>query len=120
MVGDRAVRDAVRQETELCGGWAVRGSPRHELNRGGSMQSVRTGVVCGTVGNTSFSYSSMLSGYAFEVAVMYWMGRRATRNNEHVRYTVSFLIGAVSLPIAIFWCGPIAAYGMGCTGETGG
>ena len=38
-------------------------------------------------------YSSMLSGYASEVAVMYWMGRRATGNNEHVRYTVPFLIG---------------------------
>ena len=52
MAGDRAVRGAVRQETEPCGGWAVRGSPRHEPNHGGSVQSVRTAAVCGTVVNT--------------------------------------------------------------------
>ena len=28
---------------------------------------------------------------------MHWIGRRDTGNNEHVRYTVLFLIGAVSL-----------------------
>ena len=53
MAGDRAVRGAVRQETELCGGWVVRGSPRHEPNRGGSVRSVRTAAVCGTVVNTT-------------------------------------------------------------------
>ena len=53
VVGDRAVRGAVCQETEPCGGWAVRGSPRHEPNRGGSVRSVRTAAVCGTVVNTS-------------------------------------------------------------------
>ena len=42
-------------------------------------------------------YSSLLSGYASEVTVMHWIGRRATGINEHVRYTVPFLIGAVSL-----------------------
>ena len=40
-------------------------------------------------------YSSMLAGYASEVAVVQWIGRRATGNNEHVRYTVPFLIGVV-------------------------
>ena len=63
-------------------------------------------------------YSSMLLGYASEVTVMYWMGRRATGNNEHVRYTVPFLIGCVF--ILFFWCGPIAVFGKGCSGETGG
>ena len=53
VAGDRTVRGAVRQETEPCGGWAVRGSPRHEPNRGGSVRSVRTAVVCGTVVNNS-------------------------------------------------------------------
>ena len=53
VAGDRAVRGAVHQETEPCGGWAVRGSPRHEPNRGGSVRSVRTAAVCGTVVNTS-------------------------------------------------------------------
>ena len=53
VAGDRAVRGAVRQETEPCGGWAVRGSPRHEPNRGGSVRSVRTAAVCGTVVNTT-------------------------------------------------------------------
>ena len=38
----------------------------------------------------------MLAGYASEVAVMHWIGRRATGNNEHVWYTVPFLIGVVS------------------------
>ena len=38
-------------------------------------------------------YPSMLSGYTSEVAVMHWIGRRATGNNEHVWYTVPFLIG---------------------------
>ena len=52
VAGDRAVRGAVRQETEPCGGWAVRGSPRHEPNRGGSVRFVRTAAVCGTVVNT--------------------------------------------------------------------
>ena len=51
-------------------------------------------------------YSSMLSGYASEVAVMYWMGRRATGNNEHVRYTVPFPIGAVFLPVLYFGVAP--------------
>ena len=51
-MGDRAVRGAVRQETEPCGGWAVRGTPRHEPNRGGSVWSIQTAVVCGTVVNT--------------------------------------------------------------------
>ena len=55
VAGDRAVRGAVREESEPCGGWAVRGSPRHELNRGGSVRSVRTAVVCGTVVNTRHS-----------------------------------------------------------------
>ena len=35
-------------------------------------------------------------GYASEVAVMYWIGWRATGNNEHVRYTVPFLIRVLS------------------------
>ena len=52
VAGDRAFRGAVRQETEPCGGWAVHGSPRHEPNRGGSVRSVRTAAVCGTVVNT--------------------------------------------------------------------
>ena len=51
-------------------------------------------------------YSSMLSGYASEVAVMDWIGRRATGNNEHVRYTVPFLIGAVFLPLLYFGVAP--------------
>ena len=45
--------------------------------------------------------SSMSAGYASEVAFMHWIGRRATRNNEHVRYTVPFLIGAVSLHFGV-------------------
>ena len=52
VAGDRVVRVAVRQETEPCGGWAVRGSPRHEPNRGSSVPSVRTAAVCRTVVNT--------------------------------------------------------------------
>ena len=52
VAADRAVRGAVRQETELCGGRAVRGLPRHEPNRGGSVRSVRTAAVCETVVNT--------------------------------------------------------------------
>ena len=40
-------------------------------------------------------YLSMLAGYASEVAIMHWMGRQATGNNEHVPYTVPFLISAV-------------------------
>ena len=51
-------------------------------------------------------YSSMLSGCASEVAVMYWMGRWATRNNEHVRHTVLFPIGAVFLPLLYFGMAP--------------
>ena len=47
---------------------------------------------------------------------MHWIGRQAIGNNEHVRYTVPFLIRFVF----IFWCGPIAAYGKGYSGETGG
>ena len=47
------VRSAVRQETELCGGWAIHGSPRHEKNRGGSVRSVRTAMVCGNMVNTN-------------------------------------------------------------------
>ena len=70
-------------------------------------------------GGGCLRYSSMLAGYASEVAVMHWIGRWATGNNEHVRYTVPFLIGAVSLCL-LLWCGPIAAYGKGCPGETGG
>ena len=65
-------------------------------------------------------YSSMLSGYASEVAVMYWIDWRAIGDNKHVWYSIPFLIGAVFLPITIFWYGPIAAYGKGCSGETGG
>ena len=53
MAGYHAVRGAVRQETELCCGWAVSGSPRHEPNRGGSVRSVQTAAVCGTVVNTT-------------------------------------------------------------------
>ena len=53
VAGDRVVRGAVRQETEPYGGWVVRGSPRHEPNRGGSVRSVRTAAVCGTVVNTT-------------------------------------------------------------------
>ena len=64
VAGDRAVRGAVRgavrQETEPCGCWAVRGSPRHEPNRGGSVRSVRTATVCGTVVNTSYGWVSIL------------------------------------------------------------
>ena len=37
----------------------------------------------------------MLAGYASEVAVIHWMGQRATGNNKHVWYTIPFLIGAV-------------------------
>ena len=33
---------------------------------------------------------------------MYWMGQRATGNNEHVRYTIPFPIGAVSLPFLVW------------------
>ena len=62
-----------------------------------------------------FAIRLCLAGYASEVAVMHWIGWRATGNNEHVRYSVPFLIGA-----SLFWCGPIAAYGKGCSGETGG
>ena len=54
MAGDRTVRGAVCQETEPWGGWAVRGLPRHEPNRGGSVRSVRTAAVCGTVVNTRY------------------------------------------------------------------
>ena len=57
-------------------------------------------------------------GYTSEVAAMYWIGWRATGDNEHVWYTAPFLIGCVF--ILFFWCGPIAVYGKGCSGETGG
>ena len=53
VAGDRAVRGAVCHETKPCGGWAVRGLPRHEPNRGGSVRYVRTAAVCGSVVNTS-------------------------------------------------------------------
>ena len=56
-------------------------------------------------------------GYASEVTIMHWIGRRATGNNEHVWCSVPFLIRVISF---FFWCGPIAAYGKGCSGETGG
>ena len=36
-------------------------------------------------------YSSMLSGCAFEVSDIHWIGRQVTRNNEHVRHTYPFL-----------------------------
>ena len=54
VAGDRAVRGAVCQETKPSRGGAVRGSPRHELNRGGSVRSVRTAAVCVTVVNTRY------------------------------------------------------------------
>ena len=60
MAEDRAVRGAVRQETEPCGGWAVRGSPRDEPNRGGLVRSVRSAAVCGTVVNTISKISATL------------------------------------------------------------
>ena len=63
VAGNRAVRGAVCQETEPWGGWAVRGSPRHEPNRGGSVRSVRTAAVCGTVVNTSPGAEVRLNGY---------------------------------------------------------
>ena len=53
---DRMVGSVVRQETEPCGGWVDCGLPRHEPNRGGSVRSVRTGTVCGTVVNTKYTY----------------------------------------------------------------
>ena len=59
VAGDRAVRGAVCQETEPCGGWAVRGLPRHEPNRGGSAWSVRTAAVCETVVNTNVNTAIM-------------------------------------------------------------
>ena len=49
----RAVRGAVCQETELCGGRAVRGSPRDKPNRGAAVRSVRTTAVSETVVNTN-------------------------------------------------------------------
>ena len=53
MAGDCAVRGAVCQETELYGGWAICGLPRYKPNLEGSVQSVRTAVVCRTVVNTN-------------------------------------------------------------------
>ena len=53
VVGDRAFHDAVCQETEPRGGWAVRGLPRHEPNHGISVWSVRTAAVCGTMVNSN-------------------------------------------------------------------
>ena len=63
LAGDRVVRGAVRQETEPCGGWAVRGPPRHEPNRGGSVRSMRTAAVCGTVVNTNFDNFCAIGAY---------------------------------------------------------
>ena len=60
VAGDHAVCGAVRQETEPCGGWAVRNSPRHEPNRGGSVRSMRTATVCGTVVNTNHARTSTM------------------------------------------------------------
>ena len=71
---DRAVRGAVCQETEPCGGWAVRGSPRHKPNRGGSVRSVRTAAVCGTVVNTKSLIVTLLFLYAqckFDLTYLY-------------------------------------------------
>ena len=46
VVGDHVVRGAVRQETELCGGWAVGGSSRHETEprRFGAVRANRRGL----------------------------------------------------------------------------
>ena len=70
VAGDSAVRVAVRQETEPCGGWVVRGSPRHEPTHDSSVWFVRTAAVCGTMVNTmierffeffAFDFSSIFS-----------------------------------------------------------
>ena len=66
VAGDRAVRGVVRQETETCGGWTVRGSPRHEPNRGGSVQSVRTAAVCRTMVNTGNCIYKKIKTTAFQ------------------------------------------------------
>ena len=84
-------------------------SPQIALSGNFPYAALRGGCLC---------YSSMLSEYASVVAVMQWIGRRATGNNEHVWYTVLFLIECVF--ILLFWCGPIAVYGKGSSVETGG
>ena len=53
MAWDRAVCGTVIQKTEPWGDWAARSLPRDEPNHGGSVRSVQTAAVCGTVVNSS-------------------------------------------------------------------